>query len=72
MVTGWDPEGATNLLQIVSASLGYTIPETGKMVIFIVHQIISSPSKIRGEGFRGLSSQAVPSVHSSPEGDGNQ
>jgi hypothetical protein len=25
-VTGWDPEGDTQLLRIVSAALGYTIP----------------------------------------------
>jgi hypothetical protein len=31
-VTGWDPEGATKLLHIMSAALGYTIPETGKRV----------------------------------------
>jgi hypothetical protein len=27
-VTGWDPEGATKSLRIVSAALGYNIPET--------------------------------------------
>jgi hypothetical protein len=43
-VTGWDPEGATKLLRIVSADLGYTIPDTGKTVIFIVHQHIFSPT----------------------------
>jgi hypothetical protein len=43
-VTGWDPEGAISSLRIVSAALGYTIPETGKMVLLIVHQIIISPS----------------------------
>jgi hypothetical protein len=42
-VTGWDPEGATKLLQIVSAATGYTIPETGKTVLFIVHQSIFNP-----------------------------
>jgi hypothetical protein len=41
-VNGWDPEGATTLLQIVSAALGYTIPETGKTVLLIAHQSIFS------------------------------
>jgi hypothetical protein len=41
-VTGWYPEGETKSLRIVSAALGYTIPETGKTVILIVHQIIFS------------------------------
>jgi hypothetical protein len=36
-VTGWDPEGVTKLLRIVSAALDYTIPETGKTVLLIVH-----------------------------------
>jgi hypothetical protein len=40
---GWDPEGATKLLRIVSAALGYTIPETGKTGLLIVHQSIFSP-----------------------------
>jgi hypothetical protein len=43
-VIGWDPEGATKSPRNVSAALGYTIPETGKMVILIVNQIIFSPS----------------------------
>jgi hypothetical protein len=43
-VTDWDTEGAKKSLPIVSAALGYTIPETGKMVILILHQIIFSPS----------------------------
>jgi hypothetical protein len=43
-VTGWDPEGATKLMRIVASALGYTIPETGKMVMLSVHQSIFSPS----------------------------
>jgi hypothetical protein len=43
-VTSWDPEGATKSLWILAAALGYTIMETGKMVILIVHQSIFSPS----------------------------
>jgi hypothetical protein len=44
IVTGWDPEGATKLIRIVSAALGYTVPETGKTVLLIVHQSIFSPT----------------------------
>jgi hypothetical protein len=43
-ITGWDPEGATKLLRIVSAALGYTILETGNIVLFIIHQSIFSPT----------------------------
>jgi hypothetical protein len=43
-VTGWYPGGNTKLLRIVSATLGYTIPETGKTVLLIVHQSIFSPT----------------------------
>jgi hypothetical protein len=43
-VTGWDLEGATKLLRIMSAALGYTILETGKMVLLIVHQSMFSPT----------------------------
>jgi hypothetical protein len=43
-VTGWDPEGATKSLRIVSAALGYTIPDTGKTVLLIVHESIFSPT----------------------------
>jgi hypothetical protein len=43
-VTGWDLEGATKSLWIVSAVLGYNIPETGKTVLLIVHQSIFSPT----------------------------
>jgi hypothetical protein len=42
-VTGCDPEEETQPLWIVSAALGYTIPQTGKTVRFIFHQIIFSP-----------------------------
>jgi hypothetical protein len=41
-VTGWDPEGETQSLRIVSAALGYTIPDSGETVIAIVHQSILS------------------------------
>jgi hypothetical protein len=43
-VTGWYPEGATKSLWIVSSTLGYTIPETGKTVLLILHQSIFSPT----------------------------
>jgi hypothetical protein len=43
-VTGWDPEGATKLLRIVTAALGYTIPEKGKTVLLIIHQSIFNPT----------------------------
>jgi hypothetical protein len=43
-VTGWEPEGQTKSLRIVSAALGYTTPETGKTVLLIVHQSIFSPT----------------------------
>jgi hypothetical protein len=45
-VAGWDPEGETQSLKIVSAAMGYTIPETGKTVLLISHQSIFSPSLI--------------------------
>jgi hypothetical protein len=41
-VTGWDPEGETHSLQSISAALGYTMPQSGKAVILIVHQSILS------------------------------
>jgi hypothetical protein len=44
IVTGWDPEGETKSLRIVSAALGYTIPEMGKTVLLIVHQSIFGPT----------------------------
>jgi hypothetical protein len=42
--TGWDTEGETQSLRIVSADMGYTIPHSGKTVLLIVHQIILSPT----------------------------
>jgi hypothetical protein len=36
-VAGWDPEGETQSLKIVSAAMGYTIPENGKTVLLIAH-----------------------------------
>jgi hypothetical protein len=36
-VTGWDPEGETKSLRIMLTALGYTIPETGKTVLFIIY-----------------------------------
>jgi hypothetical protein len=41
-VTGWDPAGETQSLHIASAALGYTMPQSGKTVILIVHQSILS------------------------------
>jgi hypothetical protein len=32
-VTGWEPERETQSLRIVSASLGYTMPQSGKTVV---------------------------------------
>jgi hypothetical protein len=43
-VAGWDPEGETQSLSIVSAAMCYTVPESGKTVLLIAHQSISSPS----------------------------
>jgi hypothetical protein len=43
-VTGWDPEGEIQSLRIVSAAMGYTIPQSGQTVLLIVHQSIFSPS----------------------------
>jgi hypothetical protein len=35
-VTGWDPSGETQSLRIVSAAMGYTMPQSGKTVLLIV------------------------------------
>jgi hypothetical protein len=43
-VTGCDPEGETQSLRIISAALGYTIPQSGKTVLLIVHQSILIPT----------------------------
>jgi hypothetical protein len=43
-VTDWDPEGETQSLIIVSAVMSYTIPQSGKKVLLIVHQSILSPT----------------------------
>jgi hypothetical protein len=43
-VAGWDPEGETQTLSIVSSAMGYTVPESGKTVLLIAHQSIFSPS----------------------------
>jgi hypothetical protein len=43
-VTGWDPEGENQSLRIVSAAMGYTIPQSGQTVLLIAHQSIFSPS----------------------------
>jgi hypothetical protein len=43
-VAGWDPEGETQSLRIVSAAMGYTIPESGQTLLLIAHQSIVSPS----------------------------
>jgi hypothetical protein len=42
--TGWDPEGETQSLRILSAALGYTLPQSGKTVILTVHQRILIPT----------------------------
>jgi hypothetical protein len=42
-VAGWDTEVETQSLSIVSAAMGYTIPESGKTVLLIAHQSIFSP-----------------------------
>jgi hypothetical protein len=42
-VTGWYLEGETQSLWIVSAALGYTMPQSGKTVLLIFHQSILSP-----------------------------
>jgi hypothetical protein len=42
-VAGWDPEGETQSLSIVSAAMGYTVPESGETVLLIAHQSIFSP-----------------------------
>jgi hypothetical protein len=43
-VAGWYPEGETQSLNILSAAMGYTIPETGKTMLLIANQSIFSPS----------------------------
>jgi hypothetical protein len=43
-VAGWDPEGETQSLIIVSEAMGYTLPESGQTVLPIAHQSIFSPS----------------------------
>jgi hypothetical protein len=43
-VTGWDPEGETQSLRILSAAMGYTITQSGQTVLLIAHQSIFSPS----------------------------
>jgi hypothetical protein len=43
-VTGWEPTGETQSLRIVSVALGYTMPQSGKTVLLIVHQSILSPT----------------------------
>jgi hypothetical protein len=43
-ITGWDPEGETQSLRIVSAAMGYIIPQPGKTALLIAHQSIFSPS----------------------------
>jgi hypothetical protein len=42
--TGSDPSGETQSLRIVSAALGYNMPQSGKTVLLIVHQSILSPT----------------------------
>jgi hypothetical protein len=44
IVTDWEPEGEKKSLPVVEADLGYTIPETVKNVLLIVHKSIFSPT----------------------------
>jgi hypothetical protein len=43
-VAGWDPEGETQSLKIVSEAMVYIVPENGKTVLLISHQSIYRPS----------------------------
>jgi hypothetical protein len=43
-VTGWDLEGENQSLRNVSSAMGYTITQSGKTVLLIVHQRILSPT----------------------------
>jgi hypothetical protein len=43
-VASWGPEEETQSPGIVSAEMGYTVPESGKTVLLIAHQSIFSPS----------------------------
>jgi hypothetical protein len=43
-VAGWDPEGETQSLSIVSTSMGYKIIESGQTVLLVAYQSIFSPS----------------------------
>jgi hypothetical protein len=44
-VTGWYPEGETQSLWIVSAAMGYNMPQSGKTLLLIAHQsILLSPT----------------------------
>jgi hypothetical protein len=42
--TSWNPSVETHSLWIVSAALGYTMPQSGNNVLLIVHQSILSPT----------------------------
>jgi hypothetical protein len=43
-VTSWDPEGKTQSLRIISSALGYTMTQSVKTVLLIVHQSILIPT----------------------------
>jgi hypothetical protein len=43
-VAGCDPEGEVQFMSIVSAEMGYTIPESGQTVLLIANQSICRPS----------------------------
>jgi hypothetical protein len=43
-VTGWETEGETQSLRIVSVDMGYTITQAGQTVLLIAHHRIFSPS----------------------------
>jgi hypothetical protein len=42
-VSGYDPAGETKSMGVVSAAMGYVIPQTGKTVILIIRQGIYLP-----------------------------
>jgi hypothetical protein len=42
--TGWDPGGENQSQRIVASALGYTIAQSGKTVLLIVHHIILIPT----------------------------
>jgi hypothetical protein len=43
-VTGWEPAGEIQSLRTISEALGYTMQQSVKTVLLIVHQSILSPT----------------------------